>query len=617
MLDEICVPKISTTFDTQAADGINSIYYGAIRQILQKILPLEVFVIQEADADFQADQREHFHALLPIVQYQLTSEVQTNLSFYALYKYRSNAFKFFFEMITNWLVPGKRLNAVMVYAVDFYMPEISQDLYTLCEVMINIDNLTDLTEIQGNLPIIESEVRLGLESSYYARRILEVKGLSPDKKTTMIQEYIANLVRRLPRNFDIDIMSEMQHVLVICRDDFKAVRGTRHLSRIISVQYLFRKALREAVKLFPEKRHLSLKLFRAKLRLPDGDKTIVGILVGVNFLKDQEVFEKKHLLTAIQNYIPSAHAIEDSFFANRRGTENICTLYIEIEKNNGEEFTHEEIRFLRRKLPIDLKDRIEHLMHPIFMPRNEEEIMRNVLSLSNQIKYMRDIPQVTISFDEQTQTSLFFTVILVRVIKPGSPSIQEMFKGSKTVLHYLHDRCKTVGHLRKKYIKEANVFRIKLSKSHYLRKDHSIDLFKARQFVIAELSRIVGEVRDFNGGIISKQNELLCAVRDLLGESIKYNDLLLENFFYSLLPVAMRAIMDPLALKNLFLMQVESIEKSFFNNEIYLLSLSQDSQYVYVMIKAQNRSIKEELSRLFAKLQIPPPRFSQFVCQSL
>jgi hypothetical protein len=606
MLEEICVPIISTTLDKESEDGIDSIYNQGIRQILQKILPIEVFAIKEVDADFQADQCEHFHAMLPLMEYKLGAETPANLSFYALYKYRSNAFKFFFEMISSWLVPGKRLNVVLVYAVDFHMHELSKDLYTLCEVTINVDNENDLKEIQSNLPIIESEMRLGVESSYYARRILEVKGLSPDEKTAIIQEYIAYLVRRLPRNFDLDVMSEMQHVLVICRDDFKAIRETRHLSRIISIQYLFRRALREAVRLAPEKRHLSLKLFRAKLRLTEGNKLILGVLVGVNFLKDQEVFEKKHLLTAIQNYIPSAQAVEDSFFANKRGTENICTLYIEIEKNNGEDFTNQEIKYLRHELPIDLKDRIEHLMHPVFMPRNEEEIMRNVLSLSNQIKYMRDIPQVTISFDEQTHASLFFTVILVRVIKPGSFSIQDLFRQSSTILHYIHDRCKQVGHLRKKYLKEANVFRVKLPKENYLRRDHSIDLFKARQFVISELSQIVGEVRDFNGGMISKQNELLCAVRDLLGIHIKYNDLLLENFFYSLIPVTMRTIMDPAALKNLFLMQVESIENGFFNNEGYSMTVQRDGNYVYIMIKAQNRSIQEELNRIFVKLHVPP-----------
>lgn len=605
MLQEINVPRITTSFDTPSDDGNHTLYREAIRNVLKIILPEEVFAFKEADADFQADQREHFHAMLPLVSYNLNSIVPANLSFYILYKYRSNAFKFFVDMISRWLVPGKRLNVVMVYAADFHMPDISQELYTLCEVMIHVDNLADLHEIQCNLPIIVTEARLGVESSYYARRILEVKGLSPDEKTAMVQEYITYLVGRLPKDFDLDVMSEMQHVLVMCRDDFKAVRESRHLSRIISIHYLFRKALREAVKLSPEKRHLSLKLFRARLHLPDGEKTVLGLIVGVNFLKDQEVFEKRHLLTAIQNYIPAAQAVEDSFFANRRGTENICTLYIEIEKSTGEDFTHEEIRSLRRELPIDLKDRIEHLMHPVFMPRNEEEIMRNVLSLSSQIKYMRDIPQVTISFDEQTHTNLFFTVILVRVMKPGSPSIHELFKTSRTILQFISDRCKTVGYLRKKYTKEANVFRVKLPKERFLRRDHSIDLYKARQFVFSELTNIVGEVRDFNGGMISKQNELLCSVRDLLGDNIKYNDLLLENFFYSLTPMAMRTVMDPVALRNLFLMQLEAIESGFFNGEGYSLKIHNDTKFVYVMIKAQNRSIKEELSRLFTKLQVP------------
>lgn len=605
MLDECCIPAITTAFDNQNDDGVNVVYHNAIRKILQKILPLEFFIIKEADADFLADQREYFHATLPIIKVQMFQEESgTILSFYALYKYRPNAFKFFFEMVIHWLVPGKRLNAFMVYAVDFRMPEISNDLYTLCEVKVQVDNPDELREIEKNLPIVESEMKLGVESNYYARRILEIKGVTPDKKTTMVQEYIASLVKRRPLHFDHDVMNETQHILVICRDDFKDARPARHLSRIICVHYLFRKRLKEAVKLSPGKRHLFLKIFRTKLR--SHNKCTLGIIVGVNFLKEQEIFEKKHLLTAIQNYIPSVQAVEDSFFAIRRGAEHLCTLYIEIEKKTGDKFSDHEIQLLRKELPADLKDRIEHLMHPIFMPRNEEEIMRNILSLSNQIKYVRDIPQVAISFDEQRQTNLFFTVILVRVLKPGAASIQEMFRNAKSVLHYMHERCKPVGYLRKKYVKEANVFRIKIPKEHFLRKDHSIDLFKARQYVIAEMSKVVGEVRDYNGGIISKQNELLGMIRDMLGSSIKYNELLLESFFYSLLPVAMRSVMDPGALKNLFLMQVESIEKGFFNTEGYSLSLSHDKGYVYVMIKAKNRAIKEELSRSFAKLQIPP-----------
>src|SRR5262245_26577630 len=105
MLQEILIPKIVTNFDADTEDGNNSLYREAIRNILKKVLPEEVFAFKEADADFKADQCKHFHAMLPIVSYNLNSIVPANLSFYVLHKYRTNAFKFFFEMISRWLVP--------------------------------------------------------------------------------------------------------------------------------------------------------------------------------------------------------------------------------------------------------------------------------------------------------------------------------------------------------------------------------------------------------------------------------------------------------------------------------------------------------------------------------
>lgn len=599
MLRESCVPRIEVSFDG-VQDANTALYCSVIRHMLCNLLPEELFGHWETDPDAQADQREHFLALLPVMHKSLTDHSPANLSFQILSKGRPNAYKFFFEMISRWLAPGKQLNVVLGYAVDFKMPDISPDLLTLCELKIHVEDQVDLEKLHRNLPLIETEVKLGIQSAYYARRILDIKGQALDEKTTTVQDYVAYLIKRRPQDFDVDLMSEMQHVMVVCRDDFKASRDARHLSRIISVHYLFRKALREAVRLSPEMRHLSLKLFRMRHH----DKPVLAILVGVNFLREKEVFEKSHIMKAVQNYVPSAQVVEDSFFANRRGSETICTLYLEIEKSNGEDFTKEEIRSLRKELPIDLKDRIEHLMHPVFMPRNEEEIMRNVLSLSSQIKFMRDIPQVTISFDEQSHTSIFFTVILVRVLKPGDISLEELFRDADTDLTYIHDQDKVVGHLRNKYPKEATIFRIQLPKEGFLRRDHSIDLYKARQAVFSEICRIVGEVRDFNGGMISKQNELLCTVREQLGDKARYNDLLLENFFYSLTPVVMRTVLAPEALKTLFLMQLEAIDKGFFKEEGYSLKICNDPKYIYVMIKGQDRAIREDLSRMLTKLQI-------------
>lgn len=598
MVDDI-FPKIATVFDPHSERSISASYVNAIRMGLEKLLPSNFFMRQERNEESLDDLKEKFKALLPICKAYQSEEHPENYSFFLLGKYRANAFKFFFEMFSMWLVPGKRLDVAMIFAADFKIVEFGDGVYTLCEIIISVKDPKELEEIKSNLPIIEMEARLGVDSAYHARRILEIKGLTAEEKISSIQDDITTLLRKAPHYVGIDILTEMQHVMVITQDSFRKQRKSRHLGRMIGIHYLFRKALLECTKQGKEKRFLKLKLFRSVLKTAEGvDKPVLSILIGINFLSENEIFEKQHVMTAVKSYLPGVNLVEDSFYANRRGDEKICTVYLEVEKDDGTAFSTNEMKFLRQELLVDLKDRIGHLMHPVFMPRNEEEIMRNVFSLSSQIKYIDDLPQVFISFDEQTYDHLFFTVILIRILKPGDRSVEEIFADAETSLEFIPDRCKMVGMIRKKYPKEANVFRVRLPMRGFLRQDHSIDLTKARSGVVDELNRVIGEFRDFNGGMISKQNELLCNFRELLlSSSVKFNDLLLENFFYSLTPVIMRTVLEPESLKTLFVMMIESAEKGFFKGFPYTLATHQDEHFAYAMVTSHDLYIKDYLAQ--------------------
>jgi hypothetical protein len=275
-----------------------------------------------------------------------------------------------------------------------------------------------------------------------------------------------------------------------------------------------------------------------------------------------------------------------------------------VAAENAQELEQMHAAFAEKRREICLGLASHQLMQPVFMPRNEEEIIRNIMSLSSQIKYVRDMPQVFITFDEQTVQHLYFTIVLVRVLKSDSLPVQEIFGKSDTFLEYIHDRTQHAGRLRRKYTKEATVFRIKILKEHYLRADHSIDLVRARQVVAEELSRILGDVRDYNGGILSKQNELFSALRQILNESVKYNDLLLENFFYSLTPVIMRSVLEPEVVRTLFLMLLESIEETRFQGKEYAVRFSVEERFVFGMIKTEDRSVKEKAVRALTQLQL-------------
>ena len=89
-------------------------------------------------------------------------------------------------MLTHWLTPGSSLNVCFVNAADFKWSQINHEVYTLCEVIANVNNQAEFEEIHRNFPLIRSELALGLPSEFYAQRILELKGMPTDDRTSLI-----------------------------------------------------------------------------------------------------------------------------------------------------------------------------------------------------------------------------------------------------------------------------------------------------------------------------------------------------------------------------------------------------------------------------------------------
>ncbi len=596
-------PQLVTNFNESGTDPESPFYRESIFRTLLKIFRRQFPDAVDGDRiDFEK-LKPRFFDELPIFTHSEFEEAPSRVSFFLLSKYRPNAFNFFFDLVNSWLVPGHLLDVTLFYAVDFNLPELGDQKYTLCEVMVNIYSDFETDEIKKNLAVLKTEIKLGVSSSYYARRILESKGLSSDQKTAAIHALIAKVAKRFPDTFDPDILTEMQYMLVMCKEAFKAERTSRHLCRIVCYNYLFRKQIAYLMQKYSGKRHLCLKAFHIPQKTL-GPRRLLGIAIAVNFLSDKEVLDDRHLMRAIQNHIPNVQAIENSFVNIRKGSDQIATLYIEIQKMDGSPFTQEEVLRLREELPDDLKDRVEHLMPPIFMPRNEEEIMRNILSLSNQVKFANDIPQVNITFDEQTRAHLYFTIIHVRAEKSTDKSIEEHFKLASTFLEFLPDFTKKVGTIRKKYPKVATVFRVKLPKEMFHREDHSIDLYKARQVVVSELERILGVLRDYNGGMITKQNEQLGRLRTLVEEEGVYNDLLLENFFYAISPASQRSLFETEALKILFLLLVDTLASGFPDGRAVMLSIHCELDAVYAVIIADRGGMKERVLKELKSMNI-------------
>jgi len=85
-----------------------------------------------------------------------------------------------------------------------------------------------------------------------------------------------------------------------------------------------------------------------------------------------KVFGERQIGNAIKAYIPNVDIVSGSFLSYKKRGEGIPLMYLEVVKKDGSLFNFDELHHLKTVLPEDLKDRVEQLMHPIFMPRNEE-----------------------------------------------------------------------------------------------------------------------------------------------------------------------------------------------------------------------------------------------------
>ncbi|MCH9609179.1 MAG: hypothetical protein SP1CHLAM14_07600 [Chlamydiales bacterium] len=414
-------------------------------------------------------------------------------------------------------------------------------------------------------------------------------------KDSEVLDRIMLLIRFFP---DPHLYPSLLLALLRLPVSFKKVRTVAHLSRLIAAEYFYKRKVLKGEGSF---RLLYVKLLPTKLEFPFGTKSVLGIVVVFNLMKQREAFEEQHVTEAVCHIIPGVKRIESSFVDYQDKQNQVHSVYLEIEHERG--FSNDEIEKLKKELPNELKRCIEQLVPMTFMRRNEEEVYRNILALRDQLKSVRDIPQMTISFEEQTQFDLFFTVVLLRLVKGKEPSVRELVERSNPDIVYIPDRVDLVGSLRKHYQKEATVFRLQLPKSIFYRKDRSVNLYKARRHVVMMLSNALGQVRDYNGGLILKQNERL---EDFLSIMPKYHDeFLLENFFYSVTPIAMQSILPASLVKEWFLTFSELSDRVIPKKKPYLLSFCKREEAIIVIVRSDDSSFKEELLNLVTRLKIP------------
>lgn len=633
---------IQTSFSSEQNVDLSALLISAEKMIEGMIPDKDKYKLEgNLSSDVIDDCFYRLNKQIPILQYSVIAEHSKGLLLKILCQadFSEGVSRHISDVFTRWLVPGKRIVSGAGLSLQFSFRHFPQKQLFFRQEFFQFEDPIDLSHALRTIPSLIEETRINILAAYQARYLTSLKSisfeqrseltrqnaslfftnadsssnrsaynltnrfmarLSEEEKLGIVKENIKHLVRARPQDFDTDIFREMTDFTSRLRNPFTSVRDPRHISRIVAFHYLFKKTLLQSIQEAPNERHLSIKLVKAQLSAVN---PVIGILLGMNLLRESEQFERKHLLSAIQSCLPYSTAVADSYIVDRQ-EETLRIFYLEIQKPQNSPFTFQEIRNLREQLPERLKRRVENIVHPIFMPRNEEEVLRTIVVLSKQMKFLRDLPHLTIHYEKQSDSEITFLIVLVRILKETDLPFKELMQSSLTSLRITIDEIRSAGSLKRRFPKEAVVFRAMLDKSPFFRKDFSLDLKRARQKVTSELRLLLGDFRDFNGGMIHKQDEALELLRKTIGASAVHHEIVLENFFHSLRPGIMQTILPSELLRSLFNMLMEVLNEDLLQKS-FSLKVSGEGKYFLAMIGAAAPTFKEEVMSAVSFLRIP------------
>ncbi|MFZ4100138.1 MAG: hypothetical protein ACOYKZ_07440 [Chlamydiia bacterium] len=474
-----------------------------------------------------------------------------SLSLRLLAPWHAAALRLFQELVNKWLLQGGRLGKLMALSsCECTFEDLPERRFTLIEMHLVLVEGCQREEFEFALQQLEREVVLGFAYPRQLYRILSLRPMGQEEKILTVQERVLSFVARHPREAAAEMLSEMHYFLAAFRDEFTESREPRHLARIIASAYLFRRRSRQQSHEV-RRRGIMSRVFAVNLSDEQGMRKSLAVMVGICPLRRQEIFDEGHLLVAIRAILPDAEGVVGSFLSRGGRPGGLKTLYLEVTPKEGV-WTEEQIKRLRRELPAHCRQAIEMVMHSLFMPRNEEEVMRNMITLGRELRYVSDLPQVHITFDQQLGSQLVYTVVMARLVGSGGKDLGEILLRTAGTCAWSIERQRTIGTLRKRYLKEASVLRVAIGSETFLRPDHSLDLTKVRDAIVLDLEERIGPFRDYNGGLLQQQQIVLQELKRSMDGMSQHQEMILEAFFHGIYPGERRTMVDPAQLVQWF-----------------------------------------------------------------
>lgn len=484
--------------------------------------------------------------LFPLVWSQCDESDGSQINLFCLGPFQNRFFKYFYEYCLRLCEPDI-VDPISLFAIDFmiHFKETNQRL-TLCQVCIDLPSPNLIPRLEKKLHQSTSYLKQGpLVLLFDNPTDLEKEPLEEEHRTRLY-DLLSRANNKVPESFKPFITTKLQQLLASSPRLFLYERGPRHLVNL-AVQLAHMQSKAQGSEKTAKRRawvHHTSRWIHG-LKRP---QKIECWVITLNFLKANEVLEERHFLQIFKRLASSLQRIH--FFTTFRDPENkLIHFYAEVLSDVFEKNNLKRLPSLESWISREIVNKVERKPLAVFTARNEEESLKWLTTLSKEISSKTDIPQIALIFHNQTDEKLVFHLLIARVLLPSTPSLQNLLSHEvfEHEISYHFDKIKKIEspHLTK----ELCLIEIEISKSPFLREDFCVNIQKARLWLLRSLQSILGPLRDYNGGLVAKQQEMF----EIIEQEIRSGPLsssltVFEDFFFNLQPAPMISSFEPLLL---------------------------------------------------------------------
>lgn len=349
-------------------------------------------------------------------------------------------------------------------------------------------------------------------------------------KFVHVIEYLQKITDRFPQHYDYDIFSLKEQLFAMVSQKFLRERGSRYLGLFIRYFYDFFHSIEEETA--PE---IRTKVTILQVFGEMQTQQVLGVFIALRADEEEHLVTEKTIINGVQQRLRKVQVVNESYFELKGSRGKVC--YCEIRRGKTGVFSSKEVVDLQRGFISAIQSWKKEAASSFCVPRNQEELSKQLHVLSKEIHTPEDIPQLMVCFDRQSSQGVMFLVLVVIPFRDGMQKL--MLDSSETVVEMERD------FIDQGLKKRSWIIKVNLPISPIKRER---EFYQARKQVLKKIEPYFSQYRDYNGGMIEKQEAAYQAFALACQQEGIYKEALCEQFFYGIQSDYMRTLFTEVSL---------------------------------------------------------------------